>query len=267
MIDLAIATDPILSELEIELSEHGKAYIAKNSLGDARRALNILELATLTTEATDGRIVITEDTLSQSTQKPYFNYDKQGDYHYDVISAFIKSVRGSDPQAALYYMTQMLLSGEDPKFIARRLIILAAEDIGLADPQALVLANAGFDVVHKIGLPEARIVLAEVCIYLALAEKSNTAYEAIGAAYKSVKAKGQGEVPAHLRDSTNKDLRGIKQPYRYPHAYQGGYIEQQYLPDTYQAEVFYSPKRNGVEGDLVRQWMKRRRQDEADTNK
>ncbi|HHT20818.1 MAG TPA: replication-associated recombination protein A [Tissierellia bacterium] len=267
LIDLAIATDPILSELEIELSEHGKAYIAKNSLGDARRALNILELATLTTEATDGRIVITEDTLSQSTQKPYFNYDKQGDYHYDVISAFIKSVRGSDPQAALYYMTQMLLSGEDPKFIARRLIILAAEDIGLADPQALVLANAGFDVVHKIGLPEARIVLAEVCIYLALAEKSNTAYEAIGAAYKSVKAKGQGEVPAHLRDSTNKDLRGIKQPYRYPHAYQGGYIEQQYLPDTYQAEVFYSPKRNGVEGDLVRQWMKRRRQDEADTNK
>ena len=258
LIDLAIATDAQLSRLTIELTDHGKAFIAKNSLGDARRALNILELAVLTTEVTDGKIVITDDVLSQCLQKPYFNYDKQGDYHYDVISAFIKSVRGSDPQAALYYMTQMLLSGEDPKFIARRLVILAAEDIGLADPQALVIANTGFEVVNKIGMPEARIVLAEVCIYLALAEKSNSAYEAIGAAYQAVESKGQGSVPPHLRDSTNKNLRGIQQPYQYPHAFAGGYVSQQYLPDSYQEEIFYEPKAHGEEARLVEAWNARR---------
>ena len=265
LIDLAIANDPLLSEMDIDLSPHGKAFITKNSLGDARRALNILELAVLTTEPVDGKVVITEDTLSQSTQKPFFNYDKQGDYHYDVISAFIKSIRGSDPQAALYYMTQMLLSGEDPKFIARRMVILAAEDIGLADPQALVLANTGFDVIHKIGMPEARIVLAEVCIYLALAEKSNTAYEAIGAAYRTLEQKGQAQVPPHLRDGTNKDLRGLKQPYKYPHAFPGAFVSQQYLPDAYRDIEFYKPNHRGIEDTLVRQWMKRRQQDEDDT--
>lgn len=266
LIDWAMARDVILSQAEIELSQHGKLFIAKHSLGDARRALNILELACLTTEPVDGKIVITEDTLAQSTQKPYFNYDKQGDYHYDVISAFIKSVRGSDPQAALYYMTQMLLSGEDPKFIARRLVILAAEDIGLADPQALVVANAGFDVVHKIGMPEARIVLAEVCIYLALAEKSNSAYQAINQAYQAVKAIGQGAVPDHLKDATNKDLRGLKQPYQYPHAYPAGYVDQTYLPDKFAGETFYQPKLHGEEKRLVNQWMKRRQEDENDTD-
>lgn len=258
LIDLAIATDSQLSRLTIELTDHGKAFIAKNSLGDARRALNILELAVLTTEATDGKIVITDDVLSQCLQKPYFNYDKQGDYHYDVISAFIKSVRGSDPQAALYYMTQMILSGEDPKFIARRLVILAAEDIGLADPQALVIANTGFEVVNKIGMPEARIVLAEVCIYLALAEKSNSAYEAISAAYQAVESKGQGSVPPHLRDSTNKSLRGIQPPYQYPHTFPGGYVPQQYLPDAYLDNTFYEPKNHGEEARLVKAWNVRR---------
>lgn len=258
LLDMAIASDSVLSKLTIELSDHGKAFIAKNSLGDARRALNILELAVLTTEPTEGKIIITDDVLSQCLQKPYFNYDKQGDYHYDVISAFIKSVRGSDPQAALYYMTQMLLSGEDPKFIARRLVILAAEDIGLADPQALMMANTGFEVINKIGMPEARIVLAEVCIYLALAEKSNSAYEAIGAAYRAVESKGQGQVPDHLRDSTNKNLRGIGKPYQYPHAFPEGYVTQQYLPDTFMGEQFYEPKLHGEEGQLVRAWRKRR---------
>lgn len=257
LIDLAIAQDVLLKDMHVRISDHGKQFIAKHSLGDARRALNILELAVLTTEPNRDQIVITDDVLSECTQKPYFNYDKEGDFHYDVISAFIKSVRGSDPQAALYYMAQMLLSGEDPKFIARRMVILAAEDIGLADPQALVLANAGFDAIHKIGMPEARIVLAEVCIYLSLAAKSNSAYEAIDRAYTTIEKEGQGQVPSHLKDGTNKSLKGIQHPYLYPHAYPNGYVPQQYLPDAYKGEKFYKGKAIGKEADLFRSWMER----------
>lgn len=257
LIDLAIAQDVLLKDMNITISDHGKQFVAKHSLGDARRALNILELAILTTEPIDGEIVITDEVLGECTQKPYFNYDKEGDFHYDVISAFIKSVRGSDPQAALYYMTQMLLSGEDPKFIARRMVILAAEDIGLADPQALVLANAGFDAIHKIGMPEARIVLAEVCVYLSLTGKSNSAYEAIGRSYETIEKQGQGQVPSHLKDGTIKSMKGIQSPYLYPHAYPNGYVPQQYLPDEYKGEKFYKGKVIGREAELLKAWMER----------
>lgn len=258
LMDLALAKDVLLRDKDILLDEAGKRFIVKHSMGDARRALNILELAVLTTEENSNhQLIITEDVLSQCTQKPFFHYDKTGDYHYDVISAFIKSVRGSDPQAALFYMAQMLLSGEDPKFIARRLVILAAEDIGLADPQALVIANAGFDIIHKIGMPEARIVLSEVAIYLSLTEKSNSAYNAIGEAYSLLSDIGQGQVPKHLKDATNKKLRSIDVEYQYPHSFEKAYVKQNYLPEGFEDVVFYQGKTLGKEEELIKAWKER----------
>lgn len=253
----ALREDRELEKVDIELNDEVLAQIAKEAAGDARRAMNILELAVLTTEKTQGRIIIDKNIVAQCTQTPYLKYDKGGDYHYDVISAFIKSVRGSDPQAALYYLAQMLVSGEDPKFIARRLIILAAEDIGLADPQALVLANACFEAIHKIGMPEARIILSETTIYLALAEKSNSAYEAINLAYSQVKEDGPGLVPEHLTDSTKKKLSKSKATYLYPHDHEGGWIEQNYLPERVKDKSFYRPKNLGIEENLVKNWKKR----------
>ncbi|NLY73159.1 MAG: replication-associated recombination protein A [Tissierellia bacterium] len=253
----ALREDRELEKVDIELNDEVLAQIAKEAAGDARRAMNILELAVLTTEKTQGRIIIDKNIVAQCTQTPYLKYDKGGDYHYDVISAFIKSVRGSDPQAALYYLAQMLVSGEDPKFIARRLIILAAEDIGLADPQALVLANACFEAIHKIGMPEARIILSETTICLALAEKSNSAYEAINLAYSQVKEDGPGLVPEHLTDSTKKKLSKSKATYLYPHDHEGGWIEQNYLPERVKDKSFYRPKNLGIEENLVKNWKKR----------
>lgn len=253
----ALREDRELEKVNIELNDEVLAQIAKEAAGDARRAMNILELAVLTTEETKGRVIIDKNIVAQCTQTPYLKYDKGGDYHYDVISAFIKSVRGSDPQAAVFYLAQMLVSGEDPKFIARRLIILAAEDIGLADPQALVLANACFEAIHKIGMPEARIILSETTIYLALAEKSNSAYEAINLAYSQVKEDGPGLVPEHLTDSTKKKLSKSKATYLYPHDHEGGWIEQNYLPERVKDKSFYRPKNLGIEENLVKNWKKR----------
>ncbi|WP_459128860.1 replication-associated recombination protein A [Guggenheimella bovis] len=259
LLERALKDDAVLKNESIEISPKCLALIAKESAGDGRRALNILELAVLTTEATDGKKVLTEEVLSECTQTPFLKYDRDGDYHYDVISSFIKSVRGSDPDAALYYLAQMLKSGEDPKFIARRLVILAAEDIGLADPQALVVANAGFEVVNKIGMPEARIVLSEVALYLALAEKSNSAYVAIDEALSLLSESGQADVPLHLKDQTNKKLKGINVPYKYPHDTEKGYVKQSYLPEIYKDKVFYRPKTNGKEKELIRLWDERRK--------
>lgn len=258
IIERALEEDEQLSLLTIELGESEKEFIAQKAMGDARRALNILELAILTTPEVDRKIILTEQVLSECTQKPFLRYDKDGDYHYDVISAFIKSVRGSDPQAALFYLAQMIQSGEDPKFIARRLVILSAEDIGLANPQALVLANAAFEIVNKIGMPEARIVLSEITIYLALSEKSNSAYMAINEAMDLVKEEGVGHVPAHLMDSTKKRLADIKASYKYPHADPRGYVEQSYLPEGFEDTVFYEPKEHGREKLLVEEWKKRK---------
>ena len=260
IIERAIEEDEQLRLQKILLGEREKTFIAKNSLGDARRALNILELAVITTspDPEDGHIKITEEILSECTQRPFLRYDRDGDFHYDVISAFIKSVRGSDPQAALYYLAHMLLSGEDPKFIARRLVILAGEDIGLAHPEALTIANAAFDIVHKIGMPEAQIVLSELTIYLSLCEKSNSAYLAIKEAMSRVREHGAVNVPPHLMDSTKKRLKETKASYKYPHDDPRGYSEQEYLPDEFREVDFYRPKHHGEEERLVKMWKRRK---------
>lgn len=253
----ALNEDPELQKLHLEVDQEVLSFIAKEASGDARRAMNILELAALTTKEEEGRRVLTKDIISQCTQTPYYKYDKGGDYHYDVISAFIKSVRGSDPQAAVYYLAQMLLSGEDPKFIARRLVILSAEDIGLADPQALVLANACFDAIHKVGMPEARILLSEATLYLALAEKSNSAYLAIDNAYHILRELGPKGVPLHLQDATKKKLGKVDAPYAYPHDHENGWIEQNYLPEEVRDKHFYHGKALGKEKEMLQLWEKR----------
>ena len=225
--------------------------------GDARMALNILEQV--------GAIVrsggeITIEIIEKVLGRRVYRYDKKGNNHYDVISAFIKSMRGSDPDAVLYYLARMIEAGEDPVFIARRIVICAAEDVGLADPQALVVANAAAQASHMVGLPEARIILSEAAVYVALAPKSNSAYLGIDAAIHAVRHKEQGEVPKHLRDA---HYGGAKQlghgvGYRYAQDYPNGYVEQQYLPDTLVGETFYTPLERGCEEELVKAWKARK---------
>ncbi len=226
--------------------------------GDARMALNILEQVGAMVRS-GGEITI--DIVEKVLGRRVYRYDKKGNNHYDVISAFIKSMRGSDPDAVLYYLARMIEAGEDPVFIARRIIICAAEDIGLADPQALVVANAAAQAAHMVGLPEARIILSEAALYIALAPKSNSAYVGIDAAIHAVRQKEQGEVPKHLRDA---HYGGAKQlghgvGYRYAQDYPNGYVEQQYLPDALVAEQFYNPLERGHERELVKDWEERKR--------
>ena len=221
--------------------------------GDARMALNILEQVGAMVRS-GGEII--EKVLGRRV----YRYDKKGNNHYDVISAFIKSMRGSDPDAVLYYLARMIEAGEDPVFIARRIVICAAEDVGLADPQALVVANAAAQASHMVGLPEARIILSEAAVYVALAPKSNSAYLGIDAAIHAVRHKEQGEVPKHLRDA---HYGGAKQlghgvGYRYAQDYPNGYVEQQYLPDTLVGETFYTPLERGCEEELVKAWKARK---------
>ena len=225
--------------------------------GDARMALNILEQV--------GAMVrfqgeITVDILEKVLGRRVYRYDKKGDNHYDVISAFIKSMRGSDPDAVLYYLARMIEAGEDPVFIARRIIICAAEDVGLADPQALVVANAAAQAAHMVGLPDARIILSEAALYIALAPKSNSAYVGIDRAIQVVRHKEQGEVPMHLRDA---HYGGAKQlghgvGYRYAQDYPNGYVQQQYLPDNLAGEMMYTPLDRGCERALIEQWEDRK---------
>ena len=225
----AITTDIILKERDIELKETGA--LLRYSGGDARKLLNILELVV---EAEGGHVVITDELIEARLQQNPLAYDKDGEMHYDIISAFIKSVRGSDPDAALYWMARMIEGGEDPQFIARRLVILAAEDIGLANPNALLLANAAFDTVMKIGWPEGRIPLAEAAVYLATSPKSNSAYLGIDAALALVRETGNQPVPLHIRNAPTqlmKDL-GYHDGYKYPHDYPDHFTPQQYLPDA-----------------------------------
>ena len=209
--------------------------------GDARKLLNILDIITSSRE---GDLVITDDLVTEVLQQNIALYDKNGEQHYDVISAFIKSVRGSDPNAAIYYLARMLAGGEEPRFIARRLVILASEDIGLANPNALLLANACFDTVHKIGMPEARITLAETTIYLATSLKSNSAYAAINEALAFVqKDTNLRPVPLHLRNAVTGLMKdeGYGEGYKYAHDYSGNFVEQEFLPESLKGKQFYHP--------------------------
>lgn len=253
MLNRAITQDVELKQKHIELKETGA--IMRYSGGDARKLLNILELVVDAAEADD--IVITDEMVEQRLQTNPLAYDKQGDMHYDIISAFIKSIRGSDPDAALYYLARMIEGGEDPKFIARRLVISASEDIGLANPNALLLANAAFDAVDKIGWPEGRIPLAEATVYLATSRKSNSAYLGIDAALQLVRRTGNLPVPLHLRNAPTKLMEqlGYHDGYKYAHDYPGNFVVQQYLPDGVKDERIWHAQHSPMEEKLYQQML------------
>lgn len=234
LLDRALTQDEYIRGLGLEVKD--REALLRYSGGDARKLLNIIELV-----SNSGVRVIDNETVTRQLQQNPVAYDKDGEMHYDIISAFIKSIRGSDPQAAIYWLARMIEGGEDPKFIARRLVISASEDIGLANPNAMLLANTCFDVVNKIGWPEARIPLAETTVYLATCKKDNSAYLAIDAALAKVRETGNLPVPLHLRNApTNlmKDL-GYADGYKYPHDYPGHWVEQQYLPDALKGTTFW----------------------------
>src|SRR6056297_2249295 len=239
-----------LGKLNVEISDKDLEFISDLADGDARVALNTLELAVLTTPAgADGVIKIDKEIIEDSMQKKILNYDRSGDNHYDIISAFIKSMRGSDPDAAIYWLARMIVSGEDPKFIARRVVIHAAEDVGMADPTALIIAESAARAVEQIGFPEAKIPLAEAVIYIASAPKSNSVIKAIDSAVNYVENNKQGKVPAHLRDShySGAEDLGHGLNYKYPHDYPENYLEQNYLPDNISNKQFYKPGSLGRE--------------------
>ena len=258
LLNRAITNDVILKERNIELKETGA--LLRYSGGDARKLLNILELVV---ESESGDVVITDELVVARLQQNPLAYDKDGEMHYDIISAFIKSIRGSDPDAALYWMARMIEGGEDPQFIARRMVISASEDIGLANPNALLLANAAFDTVMKIGWPEARIALAECAVYLATSPKSNSAYLAIDEALALVRKTGNQPVPLHLRNAPTQLMKELNygDGYKYPHDFPGHFTEQQYMPDALKGERMWHGQHNPSEEKLwqrmVNYWGKR----------
>ncbi len=264
LLTLEQLTDPELAELldravaapqglagKVELEEAARDAIVHLASGDARRALTALEASAVSAQ-TENSGVVTADIVSRAVDRALLRYDRQGDEHYDVISAFIKSIRGSDPDAAVHYLARMLEAGEDPRFIARRVIISAAEDIGMADPHALAVAVSAADAVQLIGLPEGRIPLAEAVIYLATAPKSNAAYNAINAAIADVKAGKLGRVPKHLRDAHYPGAKklGHGKGYKYAHDAEIGVVKQQYLPDELVGTEYYSPTNHGNEREV-----------------
>lgn len=254
LLQRALTVDTELKQRDIEVREREALF--RFSGGDARKLLNILDIIV---GATDGKVVITDKAVTDALQQNIALYDKNGEQHYDVISAFIKSVRGSDPNAAIYYLARMLAGGEEPRFIARRLVILASEDIGLANPNALLLANACFDTVHKIGMPEARITLAETTIYLATSQKSNSAYMAINNALSFVgKDTTDRPVPLHLRNAVTSlmDDAGYGKGYKYAHDYAGNFAEQEFLPDTLAGTRFYKPNTGNATEEKIAQRIK-----------
>ena len=254
--DLNLLIDQVLSDkkrgygnLEIDFHKRAREYLLEHVEGDARNLLNTIELAVISTpKDSDGKITIDLEVISNCIQNVNLRYDKDGEQHYNIISAFIKSIRGSDPDAAIYYLALMLQSGEDPRFIARRLIISASEDIGLADPNAMNIANAAFQAITFIGMPEGRIPLAEATIYLATALKSNSAYLAINAAMEDVSSSRSLEVPEHLK---NVHVEKVKdgEGYKYPHAYEDGIVKQNYL-DEKANKKYYNPKTAGFEKNI-----------------
>lgn len=241
-----ITQDRILKEKQFNIQD--KKALFRHAGGDARKLLNIIELLS-SSQAGKDKIIINEQEISEVLQQTIADYDKNGEQHYDIISAFIKSIRGSDPNAAVYWLARMIEGGEDVKFIARRLIILAAEDIGQANPNALLLANNCFQAVNVIGLPESRIILSETCIYLANSPKSNSSYEAINQAQQLVKETGNLPVPLHLRNSPTKLMKelGYGKNYKYAHAYPGNFAEQEFLPDKISGTKLYEPQQNPAE--------------------
>lgn len=252
LLERAIHKDVVLKEKDITLKETGA--MLRYSGGDARKLLNILEL--IVNSFSSNEIIITDEVVERELQQNPLAYDKQGEMHYDIISAFIKSIRGSDPDAALYWMARMIEGGEDPQFIARRVVISASEDIGLANPNALLLANAAFDTVMKIGWPEARIALAEAVVYLATSPKSNSAYLGINAAIARVRETGNLPVPLHIRNAPTQLMAelGYHDGYKYPHDYPGHFTSQQYLPSEIQNERFWHAQHSPNEEKLYN-WM------------
>ena len=259
LLERALKTDVVLREREIEVRETGA--MLRYSGGDARKLLNILELVVESSSASP--LIITDETVVAALQQNPLAYDKDGEMHYDIISAFIKSIRGSDPDAALYWLARMIEGGEDPKFIARRLVISAAEDIGLANPNALLLANAAFDAVQIIGWPEGRIPLAECTVYLATSPKSNSAYLGIDAALELVRRTGNQLVPLHIRNAPTQLMKelGYHDGYKYPHDFPGHFTPQQYLPDALANErlwhVQHSPSEEKLYERMVNYWGER----------
>ncbi len=249
LLDRALTKDPYLKERKVKVTQTEALF--RFSGGDARKLLNILDILA---GATEGKITIDDKTVTDCLQQNIALYDKGGEQHYDVISAFIKSVRGSDPNAAVYYLARMLAGGEDPKFIARRLVILAAEDIGLANPNCLLIANACFEVVHKIGMPEGRIPLAEATIYLATSPKSNSAYMAIDAAMAHVAGDTNDRpVPLHLRNAPTKLMKniGYGADYTYAHSFTGNFTDQEFMPAGMEGKRFYDPGDNAQESTIA----------------
>lgn len=254
LLDRALTTDTELQKRHVEIKETEALF--RFSGGDARKLLNILDIIV---GASDGDITISDDYVTECLQQNIALYDKSGEQHYDVISAFIKSVRGSDPNAAIYYLARMLAGGEEPRFIARRLVILASEDVGLANPNALLLANACFDTVHKIGMPEARITLAETTIYLATSPKSNSAYAAINQALAMVNHDTTNRpVPLHLRNAPTKLMgdMGYGADYKYAHDYTGNFVRQEFLPDSLSGTRFYTPNEQNAQEAKIAERMR-----------
>jgi putative ATPase len=255
LLNRALTEDLILKERKIKVEETDALF--RFSGGDARKLMNILEL-TVATDKEDKEIVITDYLVTERLQENPAAYDKGGEMHYDIISAFIKSIRGSDPDAAIYWLARMVAGGEDPKFIARRLVISAAEDIGLANPNALLLANACFDTLQKIGWPEGRIVLAETTIYLATSPKSNSAYLAIDNAISKVEQTGNLPVPLHLRNAPTSLMKELDygKDYKYSHDYENNFVKQDYLPKELKNSRFWEPQSSPAEKKLS-DWMKK----------
>ena len=234
-----------LGNYKIDIADDAIGFLARTVEGDVRTALNALELAVISSELeADGSVKVTAEILEECLQSRKLYYDKNSEVHYDTISAFIKSMRGSDANAAIHYLARMLEAGEDPMFIARRIVICAAEDVGLANPNALVVANAAMQAVHQVGMPEARIILAEAVCVVANSRKSNSAYLAINNAIEDVHNMDVGEVPMHIRNAPIKEMEkdGYHVGYKYPHDYPGGIVEQQYLPDEIKDKKYYIPK-------------------------
>ena len=257
--------DDIIKSMKVELKPGAGETLIKFSGGDARVLLNALELAVDLTVPCENRRVITPESAKQALHKKTVAYDKKGEYHYDLASAFIKSMRASDPDAAIYYMARMLVGGEDPKFIARRMLILAAEDIGNANPNALLLANSCFQAVHVIGMPEARIILAQTCTYLASSPKSNASYQAINQAMQDANDNPDILVPLKLRNPVTKHMKGwgYGEDYKYAHNFPGHFVEDEMLPDELTGKIYYEPTEIGSEKAIrerLEAWWSKRRQ-------
>ena len=251
LVERALKEDEFLSKQQIKVTEKEALY--RFSGGDARKLLNILEIISNSFSPTS-EITINNELITSKLQENIAIYDKKGEQHYDVISAFIKSIRGSDPNGAIYWLARMIEGGEDPLFIARRLVISASEDIGLANPNAMLLAQACLQSVHQIGMPEGRIPLAECTIYLATSPKSNSAYMAINEAIETVKRQGALPVPLHLRNAPTKLMKelGYAEDYKYAHNYAGNFVDQEFLPKEISGKVFYNPANNPKEAELRR---------------